>query len=398
MNKEKVLYICASDAKSIECQEAFDCLRPLGENLYNPFIQFTSISQITTNILHDNLDSLGYSKELPPPKLLDKMDMTFFLVSRSNIMSSLNKYKIKANSPFVVANEIIDNFLTLSSFGIDSFAYRHYVNELKDKIGFIEESSFDSFQELADMYSFYESAKIKENIVDFADSALLSLRCARLFPFSVSPPVCFTSYQYIVIDGIEALSMTQLKLVQHISLIQSASLIMITDSPLASRLIKWLPENDEQSPFLSLLQSYFPNAKIEINDINFQTYSKERKFINDILLTSYTSISEEAKAVADTIKNIIQTNPNLTSLSQIAVISRSKADCDFFDIILQSQGIPTNKIPSPSLFNKMEVINIVNMLKVLAYPYDNQALYKLMTQSSRWDYYYCYYYCHCCSC
>jgi putative RecB family exonuclease len=368
----------------------------------------------------------------PLPRLVDKVELSFMLAfSKSGkITNMLNRGH---EHPCVTAYDLINHFALLSSIGISSQHYSKFVNQLKN--GGLPSSVPDGVkvhEELAEAYIKYEGYKDMACVMDDNDSILKSIetlssstarrdKALQLFSEGES------KYNHVVVDDLQSLTFAQAKLLASLARHTSASFTLAGAPSQFSPKMKWLGVDVK-----SVWKSYFPQAvttHLETNYVLSNSRSSHirsvsqalfadtatdiatkstgsggtplcptaEEHLNSLTFTKYRTSLDEAHSIAQSIltklgqvdeysycTSTADRHHSLLQFSDIAVVTRQVKDAEYIANVLQSYHIPTRRVPDTILFRRSEILPITNMLKVLSRPLDNQSVYKMIYESTRY--------------
>ncbi len=342
------------------------------------------------DIIDENFAEL---KIAPDWKLLQDADAIIF------IAENIDKFSLDFFRPLNNPHKYVDMFSTFISRLKDNLItpdeYLKYAENLLAKAeNEAEREIAEKHIELSNFYKKYEELKIENNFIDYGDLImvpyyLLKNKKSILEKYQ-------KRYKYILIDEFQDTNYAQFEFIKLIAEKEKNITVVGDDDQMIYRFRGAAISN------IMGFKDYYKNAKVIVLKNNYRTvqpildaaykliknnddrletklninkklesrYIPEHK-IKSLNFKFFKNYSYEADFVASEIKKLLK----YYEKKDIAVLVRSKADALIFLRTLEKEGIPYRFSGDEGLYNKPEVMFLINFCKMLSSPYDFNPIF-----------------------
>lgn len=243
----------------------------------------------------------------------------------------------------------------------------------------------------------YEKHKEINKLIEFDD--YLNMACDILKEDNKIFTIYNNKFKYILSDEYQDVSMNQEKLIE---ILGKGNNVFVVGDPLQaiyafrngdSRHLLDFDEVWDNTEIINLDINYRCSKDIikvankfaeSIPDSKHKTYveSKANKPINTKpIFTNYNTAYDECKGVAKRIKEL---NKSGVEYKDIAILSRTNAQLQKFETVFHTQKIPFDIVDGSSLTDLKEIKLVIQYLKLLDNPHDNEAFRYIYNKPNRW--------------
>ncbi len=337
------------------------------------------------DIIDENFAEL---KIAPDWKLLKDADAIIF------IAENIDKFDLEIFRPLNNPHKYVDTFTTFISRLKDNLIkpeeYIEYANDLFKKADTDEKKEIAKKHiELSKFYKKYEELKTENNFMDYGDLITVPY---YLFKNNKSILEKYQKrYKYILIDEFQDTNYAQFELIKLLAEKEKNITVVGDDDQMIYRFRGAAISN------IMGFKDYYKNAKIIVLKNNYRTVQPildaaykliinnndrlenklkinkklESKYIpghriKNLNFEFFKNYSLEADFVASEIKRLLK----YYQKKDIAILVRSKADALIFLKTLEKEGISFRFSGDEGLYNKPEVMFLINFCKMLAEPYE----------------------------
>ncbi len=383
----EILALTFSEAAAREMEERVDKLVPYG--MVDPVIStFHSFGRL---IINENTAEMG----IPPDwEILKESDAVIMVVE------NLDRFKLDIykplNNPAHYLLQLMSFISKLKDNLISPCEYRDFARSFSEEAKSEEDKEIAlRHMELSDFYAEYEKLKDEKNRMDFGDLImkpymLLKSRRHLLKKYR-------ERFRYILIDEFQDTNYAQFELVKLIAgdngninaVGDDDQMIYRFRGAAISNIMEFMDTYKNAQKIV--LKNNYRSAQ-EILDASHKLISgnsdrlETRLGIDKKLISKYKpdhrierinvrvfgNFSEESDFIADTILNFVK--KGMYKFSDFAVLVRTKNDARMTLKTFEKNSIPYNFSGDEGLFNKKEVQLLINFLRVLAAPYEFNAV------------------------
>ena len=274
----------------------------------------------------------------------------------------------------------------------------------KDYLKWIKksDSDFEKWQELAKAYKAYDEIKVKENVMDFGDIIVKTLKLFR------DRPNILKEYQkqfkYLLVDEFQDTNFAQNELVkllvgktgnitvvgdddQSIYKFRGAAVSNIVQfrKSFSKTKIVVLTKNYRSTQEIldrsyDLIQHNNPDRLEVVEKIDKKLISQVAKGGEEIEFIHADRVENEADLIAKKISGLINQSTNLLiNYKDIAILVRANNHSEPIGRALSRNGIPFQFLGPGRLFKQGEIIDLISYLKVLYDLTDSVAFYRLLS-------------------
>lgn len=240
----------------------------------------------------------------------------------------------------------------------------------------------------------YEAALIAQNVVDFDDLLLLSLRLLR--EQSSVRTALHSKWRYFMIDEYQDTNGAQLEMMRLLSS-ASGNLCVVGDDD--QSIYGWRGANMEN---ILQFERHFPGAKVVTLEMNYRSTGSILAVANEIIgqntkrhdktlraaagqgepvrIVSHEDEEREAEWVASRIVSVIAEG---TTPKDVAVLYRSNTQARAIELALRMERVAYRVVGGMELFDRREIKDALAYLRVLANPQDEQSLRRIINYPPR---------------
>jgi len=247
---------------------------------------------------------------------------------------------------------------------------------------------------IAEVYSYYEELKKKENVIDYGDMLLMTFELLMKQPKLLE--TWRKAWDYIIIDEFQDTNSVQFKIIKLL-VGDDGNLFVVGDKKQA--IFGFQGANPK---FITNFKEYFPTATMLKLTKTFRCSGRIVKGNNKLAhimgdvpavtdrkggvvhyLGTFEDGEKEAKEVVGQIEKLIfekHVNPK-----DIAILYRTNLQSSYFESNLSQKDIPYVVNNGKSFFKKAEVLDIINYLRILDDPKGSECAYTwIMNKPNRW--------------
>lgn len=392
---EEVLALTFTEKGAEEMQTRVDEVMPLsyGDMWIMTFHSFCD------RILRESGIHIGLN---PKYDLMTQSESVDFL--KRNIFELDLDYFRPLGNPNKFLEGLLNHFGRLGDEDITPSEYLNWVNSkfqiTNSKLTQDEELENKKWVELANAYKKYQELKIKNNVLDFSDLIIYTLKLFR------ERPNILKNYQkkfkYILIDEFQDTNYVQNEIAillagddQRITVVAdddqsiyrwrgaSVSNVMQFKKNFPKSGIIVLSQNFRSVQEIldksyNLIQHNNPNRLEKLEKINKKLVSKiKTKEKKAVTFLHFKNSTDETRSVAEEIINL--TKKKGYAYKDIALLVRANNHAEGFLREFERFGIPHQFLGPSKLFEKEEVIDLISYLKVLVNPEDSKSFYRLIS-------------------
>lgn len=263
-------------------------------------------------------------------------------------------------------------------------------NNMIDCNKFKEECQSPDEVKLAAVYELYQAALKDLGKIDMEDMLLMALQLL------MEKPTLLEDYQrrfhYVLCDESQDNNKVQAELLYIISKPNDNILLCGDDD---QSLFGWRASNAE---YILNIKDIYPDARTYLLGSNFRStgaiikaadnlirhnsirYPKELKTTNEygseVEVLRATDEADEARIVADLITSLVKQGE--VSFDDIAILYRMNSMSLPFEDLFPARGIPYELVGGNNFFSRREISSIINYLKIIKDPSDDEALLSIL--------------------
>lgn len=265
------------------------------------------------------------------------------------------------------------------------------------------------WKELSYVYKKYQDLKIAESKMDFGDLIQWNVKLFENRPNILKKYQ--TQFKHLLIDEFQDTNFAQYKLIKMLypKDTKERSLMVVGDDSQSiykfrgaavSNILQFM-EDYPKSEMITLIENYRSTQKILdaaynlIQNNNPDTLesklgiskelvakgeNKEDKKINPEILYMETS-EDEVEQIMLKIVEVLEHNPTYT-YKDIAILARANSHLEPLVLALRRYELPYQLVGNRGLYDRNEIRDIIALLKILINPYDNIAMYRVLSIGS----------------
>lgn len=390
---EEILALTFTDKATVEMQERLDILLPYG---YTE-IWVKTFHGFCDSVLKERAHEIGLD---PGYRLLTQTDVSLFL--REHLFDlELDHYRPLGN-PLRFVRFLADHFGHLRDELVSVERYREYAEQLEESA--MEEADRETAQktiELARAYGHYDRLLKEKGVVDFA-----SLQSFTLELFARRPSVLKETqerFKYVLVDEFQDTNSAQNRLVEQL-VARHGNLLVVGDDD--QSIYKW--RGASLSNILNF-ETQFPTAQKVLLTENYRSTQpvldmsyaviqnnnphrlEAREGLNKRIVSKVSNTEavnphaihfehylQEVQFVVEQIQRHVNAGRGV-SYRDHAVLVRATAHAFPFVDELNRAGIPCHFSGTQGLYQREEVKDLMSLIRALANPYDDIALFRLLS-------------------
>lgn len=409
---EEILALTFTEKAAGEMEERVDQLLPLGF----VDVQISTFHAFAHKILSQFALDIGLPGDFKVitdtqawillKKHLNELDLDYYrpLGNPNKFLSTLIKHFGKAKGEEVSPAEYLEyaDNLRLSA---DSVEIKKKAKKKRKKESVKENDDDDDaleaarIGEVAQAYHFYQKLLLDNSFLDFGDLINYTLKLFRTRPKILK--LYQDKYKYILVDEFQDTDLSQYELVKLLSG-QRNNLTVVGDDDQSiykfrgasvSNILKF-KEDYKNSAEITLTDNYRSNQPILDLAYNFIQLNNPDRLESKLKLSKKLishsadtgvievmhtkTVQEEAKSIAEKIKELIQ-KESLT-LNDFAILVRARDHAEPFLIQLAKQNIPYI-IANEGLYKKPFILDLLAYLRILDDSHDTENFYRVLNFS-----------------
>lgn len=382
---EQILCLTFTEKAAREMETRIDEALPYGYSQ----LWVTTFHSFCDRILRDEALHIGLD---PSYKLLTDTDI-ITLIQRNFFQFELNYYRPLGNPQKFIFG-ILQHISRLNDEDITPEQYLDWVTTQPDDL------EKTRFQELANFYQQYETLKVKNSFMDFANLISQTLRLFRTRPNILS--TYQKKFKYILVDEFQDTNFAQNQLVNLLAG-DDQNLTVVADDDQA--IYRWrgaavsnviqFKTTYPKTKLIVLTQNYRSTQEIldrsydliqHNNPDRLEVTEKINKHLTatrkvkgaKVEFLHYNKVDAEAEGVAKKIQDLIATNPALTH-KDIAILVRANAHAEPFVRALARQDIPHQFLGPSKLFHQPEIKDLIAYLQILENFSNNTSVFRVLS-------------------
>ncbi|MEI7641133.1 MAG: ATP-dependent DNA helicase [bacterium] len=381
---EQILALTFSEKAAAEMEKRVDMLVPYG------FVdtQISTFHSFGHSVIEENFAALKIS---PDWKILKTPDAVIFIIQ------NFDRFKLDLYRPLSNPAQYVSKFIGLISKLKDNLItpemYALHTAELKTKISSEEEQEvWEAHEELSLFYKTYEDLKTEKNFMDFGDLIYVPYYFFKTHKAALKK---YTDrYSQILIDEFQDTNYAQFELVKLLADKTCNICVVGDDDQMIYRFrgaavsnIKGFLDHYKDTKIVVLKNNYrsvqhildSAHKLVSNNGDRLETllkidkhlaskYTPSIKHKENLHIKFFDNYSEEADFVADEITRLTQDFGY--SFKDIGILMRANSDANIFLKTFERRGIPFRFSGDRGLYNKKEVMFLINFCRVLVTPFE----------------------------
>ncbi len=393
---EEILALTFTDKAAAEMQSRLETAFPLTSSLP----QATTFHSFCDRILRSELVEIG----LDPNYTLMTTSESAALLTKHFFELELDYFRPLGN-PYKFVTDLLSHIDRLQDENISPGEYIQWVNNQFSisPVGQDVELEKLRYQELSRSYDFFQKLKQSKGLFTFSDLIYYSLVLFQKRPNILKKYQ--HKYKYILVDEFQDTNFAQNHLVGLLAG-SSPNLTVVADDDQA--IYRW--RGASLTNILSF-QSQYPAAKVIVLTKNYRSSQpildaayRLIQFNNPYRLESQANIdkhliavnrgrtiapqhmhfsrgADEAFAVVQKIKELMEDEPGHYSYKDFAVLVRANSHAHLFTDAFKRFNIPFQFLGQSRLLETPEVKDLIAYLQIIQSPHDNQAFFRLLSSS-----------------
>lgn len=390
VSASEILALTFTEKATQEMIERIDAVLPLGHEE----VCIKTFHGFCETVLRERGHEIGIS---PDYILLNEVDSWLFLKKKFTELP-LNYYRPLGN-PHKFLRVLQDYFNRLQDEDITPDSYQEYVKKISRTKNPSEEEKeiAEKHTELASAYKTYLELLLKNNVLDFGGLVFFTL---RLFEKRASVLAQYQKqFRFILVDEFQDTNFAQNKLLTLLA-VDHKNLFVVGDDDQA--IYKWRGASLSNIQYFKKL---FPEAKTVVLNENYRSNQAVLDFAyhaiqkNNPNRLEITEALDKKLRAASPRKNSIPVVYHCTNLSEeialimtkakaalkagknVAILVRTNALIKPFFTEFQKRLIPFQYFSGESIFQKPVIKDCMAVLRVIADPADDLALFRLLRMS-----------------
>lgn len=385
---EEVLALTFTEKAAREMEERVDVTMPYGYTQ----MWIMTFHSFCDRILRDSALNIGLD---PKYKLMSEAETTQFI--RNNLFKFDLDYFRPLGNPTKFIGGMLQHFSRLQDEDVSSRDYLTYTKKLRgaDKL------EIKKTKELANAYRTYEELKTKENVMDFGDLIVKTLKLFR------DRQNVLKEYQrqfkYLLVDEFQDTNYAQYELIKLLaSPKNNANITVVGDDSqsiykfrgAAVSNILSFRKDYKKAKTITLIKNYRSTQTIldsayrliKFNDpdtleaqlgISKELISVKKEKGEEIKFIHVDRVENEADEIAKEITKLIKEEKH--NYSDFAILVRANNHSEPIIRALYRHGIPHQFLGPGRLFRQSEVVDLISYLKVLYNFEDSVSLYRILS-------------------
>ncbi len=237
-------------------------------------------------------------------------------------------------------------------------------------------SNKENLSEIAKVYEQYEATKKQERVIDFEDVLLLTV--GMMEEDRAVRERVRDQYRYFTVDEYQDVSPLQQRLLnlwlgnrEEICVVGDSAQTIYSFAGASSSFLLSFTKRFPQSKVVRLSRGYRSTPEIirAANKVLRQASAQQDSGHHELVsmnesgeqftLTPYSSTYEEARAVAERIDSLYNSDHNL----EIAILARTNSQLDIFENELAKRGIPSQVKNSDRFFDRVDVRDAMKVVR-----------------------------------
>lgn len=392
---ENILLLTFTEKASREMEERIDKALPLG------YFQMSILTfhGFCDKLLREEITHIGLS---PDYKLQTTAESLLFL--RKHIFDFNLKYFRPIGNPNKFISGLLQHFSRLADEDITPKEYGQWVKKQKPKKNAPKETvlDYEKFVELSHAYKLYSQIKIKENVMDFSDLIMFTLRLLRKRQNILK--ILQNKFTFVLVDEFQDTNIAQYELIKLLAPKEKIpNLTVVGDDSQSiykfrgasvSNILQFM--DDYKTADRSVLLENFRSSQVILDaayrsikhndpdtlearlDISKDLTSmvKEGK-AGDVAFSLSERVEGEADYVAENIEKL--SHRKGASFSDCAILVRANNHATPFIQALSRRGIPHQFLGPGQLFKQREVKDLIAYLHVLNDIADSSSLFRVLS-------------------
>lgn len=349
-------------------------------------------------VLRDSVLNIGLD---PKYKLMSEAETTQFI--RNNLFKFDLDYFRPLGNPTKFIGGMLQHFSRLQDEDVTSQDYLTYAKKLRG----VEKLEIKKTKELANAHRTYEELKTKENVMDFGDLIVKTLKLFRERKNVLKEYQ--KQFKYLLVDEFQDTNYAQYELIKLLaSPKNNANITVVGDDSqsiykfrgAAVSNILSFRKDYKKAKTVTLIKNYRSTQTIldsayrliKFNDpdtleaqlgISKELISVKKEKGEEIKFIHVDRVENEADEIAKEIKNLTSRESKPTrevyQFKDIAILVRANNHSEPIIRALYRHGIPHQFLGPGRLFRQSEVVDLISYLKVLYNFEDSVSLYRTLS-------------------
>ena len=390
----EILALTFTEKAAREMEERVDVALPIGYTQ----MWISTFHSFCDRVLRDSALNIGLD---PKYKLMSEAETTQFI--RNNLFKFDLDYFRPLGNPTRFIGGMLQHFSRLQDEDVSSQDYLSYAHKLRG----VEKLEIKKNKELVNAYRTYEELKTKENVMDFGD---LIVKTLKLFHERKNVLKEYQKqFKYLLVDEFQDTNYAQYELIKLLaSPKNNANITVVGDDSqsiykfrgAAVSNILSFRKDYKKAKTITLIKNYRSTQTIldsayrliKFNDpdtleaqlgISKELISVKKEKGEEIKFIHVDRVENEADEIAKEIKNLTsgesKPTPEVYRFKDIAILVRANNHSEPIIRALYRHGIPHQFLGPGRLFRQSEVVDLISYLKVLYNFEDSVALYRVLS-------------------
>ena len=390
----EILALTFTEKAAREMEERVDVALPYGYTQ----MWIMTFHSFCDRALRDSALNVGLD---PKYKLMSEAETTQFI--RNNLFKFDLDYFRPLGNPTKFIGGMLQHFSRLQDEDVSSLDYLTYAKKLRgaDKL------EIKKTKELANAYRTYEELKTKENVMDFGDLIVKTLKLFRERKNVLKEYQ--KQFKYLLVDEFQDTNYAQYELIKLlVSPKNNANITVVGDDSqsiykfrgAAVSNILSFRKDYKKAKTITLIENYRSTQTIldsayrliKFNDpdtleaqlgISKELISVKKEKGEEIKFIHVDRVENEADEIAKEIEKLTSGESRSTrevyQFKDIAILVRANNHSEPIIRALYRHGIPHQFLGPGRLFRQSEIIDLISYLKVLYNFEDSVALYRILS-------------------
>lgn len=387
LQPENILAVTFTEKAAEEMEERVDLMLPMG---YTD-LWINTFHGLCERILRAHALDIGLPADF---ELASEIEQRIIL--GRHLYDFDFEYYTPLASPDSLVSELLKHFSRAKDEDITPEKYLQFAqNKQKEDI---PEDEKKRLLEIARAYKKYQEVLLAENVLDFGDLIMYTLKLLRERNNVLEK--YRSQFKFVLVDEFQDTNFAQYELIKLLAG-DDRNLTVCADDDQA--IYKWrgasvsnvltfkddfvdtkqvvLTENYRSTQNVldisyASIQQNNPD-RLEVKNEIEKKLSSNMEHTERVVHAHLKTLEEETVFVLNKMIELKNEDSNL-SWSDFAVLVRSNSSADPFISLLSKKGIPYDFVASRGLYLKPEIIDVLSYLRVLANYYDNVAFYRVV--------------------
>jgi DNA helicase-2/ATP-dependent DNA helicase PcrA len=394
VNPDSILALTFTEKAAREMLERLDLMMPLGYE--EPWI--STFHSFGDRLLREEGLEIGLS---PGFDILTNPQA--YILFKKNLFDFKLKYFLPLGNPTKFIQAILSFFSRAQDEDVSATEFEQWVSLLEKKNQTAnasqEKASLQRWQELAETYRQWQEIKTTENVLDFGDLIVYTLRLFRERPNILAKYQ--QKFRYILVDEFQDTNFAQLKLIKLLAPPEKKPNLLVVGDDFQA-IYKWrgaavsnimdFTQHYPEAKTIILRQNYRSTQPLLDHSYQFIKHNEpetlEVKLKIDKKLTAVnkakivpeiyqlTTLEAEADFVADKILELAAKKEY--TYRDFAILARANNHLDPFVAALKRRGMPYQLVGNRGLFDQPEVRDLTFLSRLLVDPKDSTTLFQVL--------------------